>query len=166
MTAFSVGRSVASEGGFALNNADGGNGVTKALGMITALIPAEALAAFLATISAIAAIPNAPDVQEALNVWLALPMGIIATVLFAYVGAADRLIGQSGAALVWKLLKILFYALGISLLFLVYVAAMPDNPIQARWGIPSAYGGLLAVVLTILWGGIKALIDAFRAKPE
>jgi hypothetical protein len=164
MTAFSVGRDVAAPSGFGMQ-ASGGNAVAKALGIITALIPAEAIAAFLATISAVAALSTQSDLVPILNVWLAIPLGIFATFVFAFVGAADGIIALPAAERWKKILWVVVYSIGISLLFIVYVGAMPENPIEVMWGIQSAWGGLVAVVFTILWGGIKALIDAYRPTP-
>lgn len=160
MTAYSVGRDFVGTGRVAVANDD--RGVSKALGIITALIPGEAIAAYLAMISAIAALQNQPDIQLQLNFWLALSFGIVATIVLAVVGAAPQIRSSKGSERAKAVGGALLYGVGLSALFIVYVSAMPENPIEQLWKIPSAWGGIVAVGITVLWGLAKLLIDSLK----
>lgn len=159
MTAISLGREAASDG---IRTFDDAGPVAKALGVITELIPAEAIAGYLAVLAAVAAFQIPPgefDYRPLLNLWLAVPVGMLVSVFFALIGAKKGIADSAPAERPRKFRAALGYGVGLAVLFVVYVIAMPGNPVQMMWGVPYALGGLLAVLITIGWG----LFKAFRA---
>ncbi|WP_060915338.1 hypothetical protein [Microbacterium oleivorans] len=161
MTAYAVGQRAVRTDFSVLDNNE--NAVAKSLGVITELIPAEAIAAFLALRSAIAALgPENDAVRVQLDVWVAMGVAALVTIAFAFIGAASDLRNATDTQRPKKIAKVLAHGIGLSLLFVVYVAALPANPLQALYGIDPAWGGLVAVVITIVWGVIKAAIEAAR----
>jgi len=154
VTAFSLGRDTAGPQGVGLTNDDRGQ-VAKALGIITSLIPAEAIAAYLAVVAAVAAFTvqaGQADFRLQLNVWLAIPIGVLVSIAFAFIGAAPAILGTPKTERAGKVWRVLAYGFGLGVLFVIYVMAMPGNPIEVLWNVPSAVGGLAAVVFTIGWG--------------
>ena len=108
------------------------------------------------------ALQNQPDIQLQLNFWLALSFGIVATIVLAVVGAAPQIRSSKGSERAKAVGGALLYGVGLSALFIVYVSAMPENPIEQLWKIPSAWGGIVAVGITVLWGLAKLLIDSLK----
>ena len=156
MTSMSLGREAASDG---IGTFDDAGPVAKALGVVTELIPAEAIAGYLAVLAAIAAFQVPPgefDYRPLLNLWLAVPVGMIVSIVFALIGATKGIANSAPAERPRKYRAALGYGAGLAALFVVYVIAMPGNPIQTVWGVPYALGGLLAVLITIGWGLFKA----------
>lgn len=168
MTAFSLGRDTASSGRIGLNDDDRGP-VAKALGIITELIPGEAIAAYLAIVAAVAAFTVAPeqaDFRPALNVGLAVPMGFLVSIAFAFIGAAKAIRDASDKERPGKIWRTLGYGVGTGALFIVYVIAMPGNPFEVLWDVQPAVGGLIAVLFTIGWGIGKAVWTELQLKPK
>lgn len=162
MTAYSLGSSTL--GGGVVTQGSNNNPIAKALGMITEVIPAEAIATFLAMTSAIAALgPKEASAQLQLNVWLAMGLAIVVTIGFAFIAAAKDIVDTAPNKRFMAVLMVLAQGVGLSLLFIVYVAALPENPIEALWGINSAWGGIVAVAITVVWGLVRAIIAAFKS---
>lgn len=164
MTAFSLGRDAASQRGIGLTNDDRGP-VVKALGIITELIPAEAIAAYLAVVAAVAAFPDQTgqtDFRLLLDVWLAIPVGVLVSIAFAFIGAAQAITATPESERPGKVWGVFAYGFGLGVLFIVYVMAMPGNPVEVLWNVPSAAGGLAAVIFTIGWGIGTALWAALH----